>query len=74
MLPGNMSSQSRHETDYGPKHDEACHYFNWLVLDLKLQQMGHAEKMSAPVSPERLAEADKHLQDLQQCQERKLFR
>ena len=45
-------------------HAEAVRYFNRLILDLKKREMGLKHD---PITMERLNEADKHIQDIQNC-------
>lgn len=60
-------------SDYTSTHQEAIDYFNRLLLDLKLQQMGRTD-VSHPIDDERLAEGDKHIRDISCCRKRIIFR
>jgi hypothetical protein len=47
-------------------HDEAVSFFNRLIIDLKLQNLG--QEPTEPITAERLNEASKHIKDIQGCQ------
>lgn len=49
------------------KHAKAISWINSLILDLKLQELGH--KPMKPITVERLEEGEKHIRDLEQCEE-----
>jgi len=48
-----------------PIHSEAIGWVNRLIIDLKLQLMGHEPR--APITCERLNEWDKLRQDVERC-------
>lgn len=47
------------------KHSGAIMYVNQLIIDLKLQQAGHAP--GEPITPERLNEWAEYRRDLENC-------
>jgi hypothetical protein len=47
-------------------HNEAVGFFNRLIIDLKLQNLG--QEPTEPITAERLNEASKHIRDIQSCQ------
>jgi hypothetical protein len=57
--------------DTRPLHDEAAHWVNQLILDMKLQLLG--EQPHRPIDMTRLDEWLKHRNDLEQCKERLRF-
>ena len=46
-------------------HSEAVGYFNLLLIDLKLQNLGEEYE---PITMERLEEGTRHIRDIAECQ------
>ena len=53
------------------RHDEALHWMNDLILDLKLIELG--QPPNKPVDMVRLQEWQKHRRDIEDCKERMRF-
>ncbi len=49
------------------KHSSAILFFDSLIVDLKLVELGH--EPIKPVTLERLEQASRHIQDIQRCTE-----
>lgn len=54
--------------DFRPLHDDAVHWVNDLILDLKLQMLG--EQPRKPIDMTRLEQWQRYARDLEQCKER----
>jgi len=57
--------------DTWPSHEDAIHFIDQLILDLKLQMFD--EPTNKPIDMTRLEEWRKHRANLEQCQERRRF-
>ncbi len=57
--------------DDWPRHDEALHWMNDLILDLKLIALG--QPPNKPVDMVRLSEWRQHRENIEQCKERMRF-
>jgi len=53
-------------------HSSEVTYFNRLIIDLKLREMG--KEPSEPITMERLQSATQYLQKISQCRKRTMFR
>lgn len=54
------------------KHVQAIEFFNDLIIDLKLLQLGKLPRQ--PITMERLEDATRHLVDLERCKEKVVWR
>jgi hypothetical protein len=65
-----MSSRIRPPQPW-PRHDEALHWINDLILDLKLIELG--QPPNRPVDMTRLNAWQTHRRDIEDCKERMRF-